>query len=716
MGFSKDREAQHAAAVGGGEKQKDELAALDKTAPAAEAAGRTRVGNTLAAALGKRGRSVLVLQRMAAGIGAPVLPSNRVKALVEALRKSKLFDAKWYASEYPEILAAKVDLLEHYVRVGSFADYDPNPYFFNRWYRVANPDMAADDNPLAHFLARPRGDKAFPNPFFDVDFYLEANPDIAEAGVEPLWHYIEFGAAEGRRVNPLLDLDEYAQAERLENGKGALRHLLRVTLPSALELPGKPAAAVRALLDSGLFDTKLYLALAPEAELFPLDPAYDYHLRGWRLGKSAHVLFDPAFYLASNPDVAAALVDPLLHFVEYRAKEERAPHPLFDIESYFAHYNDVRDLGMNPLLHYLMHGWKSRYLPNPFFDSAWYLETYCAGLQRVNPLLDYLRFGKAAGRRPHPDFDPAHYLAANPDIAERAAGDPYVFFVAEGHLDRMRETAPGKRLAHERHLQKKGRTAPPQGIVAALDNAAGTRLDLQNTRGTRARYDEFRKNLDATSAAFEHVGGGDFEMVGLQERLLLDRYAPVHDGETLVDVGCGPGRLARYLVDRRIKYVGIDVVPDLLDVAEEQCGRGDWKFMPTDGPTIPLPDKSADVIAILGVFTNMTVENSYLLFLDASRVLKAGGRLFVTYFDIRYNSRYFKIYAPTAEKRFEPLGFLDDRFFEFFAKEANLEIMANEAPRSIDIDRPMTLKDGRTVTESIPQMLSLALFQKRVPA
>ncbi len=33
---------------------------------------------------------------------------------------------------------------------------------------------------------------------FDTAFYLERNPDVAEAGVNPLVHYIEHGAAEGR--------------------------------------------------------------------------------------------------------------------------------------------------------------------------------------------------------------------------------------------------------------------------------------------------------------------------------------------------------------------------------------------------------------------------------------------------------------------------------------------------------------------------------------
>jgi hypothetical protein len=35
---------------------------------------------------------------------------------------------------------------------------------------------------------------------FDPQAYLEANPDVAEAGVDPLWHYLNYGIDEGRQL------------------------------------------------------------------------------------------------------------------------------------------------------------------------------------------------------------------------------------------------------------------------------------------------------------------------------------------------------------------------------------------------------------------------------------------------------------------------------------------------------------------------------------
>lgn len=43
---------------------------------------------------------------------------------------------------------------------------------------------------------------------FDAGAYLEANPDVADAGVDPLWHYLNHGCDEGRKLQPMADEGE----------------------------------------------------------------------------------------------------------------------------------------------------------------------------------------------------------------------------------------------------------------------------------------------------------------------------------------------------------------------------------------------------------------------------------------------------------------------------------------------------------------------------
>jgi hypothetical protein len=45
--------------------------------------------------------------------------------------------------------------------------------------------------------------------WFDVDYYLEQNPDVRLAGVDPIMHYLKWGAAEGRNPSPRFDGGSY---------------------------------------------------------------------------------------------------------------------------------------------------------------------------------------------------------------------------------------------------------------------------------------------------------------------------------------------------------------------------------------------------------------------------------------------------------------------------------------------------------------------------
>ena len=63
----------------------------------------------------------------------------------------------------------------------------PNRLFDVSFYLAQNPDVAdAGGEPLAHYLAVGASKGSNPHPLFDTAFYLERNPDVAAAGVNPL--------------------------------------------------------------------------------------------------------------------------------------------------------------------------------------------------------------------------------------------------------------------------------------------------------------------------------------------------------------------------------------------------------------------------------------------------------------------------------------------------------------------------------------------------
>ncbi len=81
-----------------------------------------------------------------------------------------------------------------------------NPEF----YLSSNPDVAQSGaDPLAHYVEHGAAEGRAPNPFFNGSWYLEQNPDVADKGMNPLVHYLECGWSEGRRPNPLFDPKKY---------------------------------------------------------------------------------------------------------------------------------------------------------------------------------------------------------------------------------------------------------------------------------------------------------------------------------------------------------------------------------------------------------------------------------------------------------------------------------------------------------------------------
>jgi ubiquinone/menaquinone biosynthesis C-methylase UbiE len=111
--------------------------------------------------------------------------------------------------------------------------------------------------------------------------------------------------------------------------------------------------------------------------------------------------------------------------------------------------------------------------------------------------------------------------------------------------------------------------------------------------------------------------------------LLLDAAA-LEAGERVVDVACGTGivaRLAAEQVGSAGSVVGVDVAPDMIDVARSTAASAgltiEWRE--GDAASLPVPDGSFDVVLCqmgLMLFADKPAALS-----EMRRVLDAGGRL-----------------------------------------------------------------------------------------
>jgi SAM-dependent methyltransferase len=151
------------------------------------------------------------------------------------------------------------------------------------------------------------------------------------------------------------------------------------------------------------------------------------------------------------------------------------------------------------------------------------------------------------------------------------------------------------------------------------------KLNLQEANANLFR--QVRERSSTESEAAELAVGGDFELIGALEREFLIQQGLKAD-DYLIDVGCGSGRLTKALVQYLTgNYLGIDVVPELLDHARKQNPRPGWRFEAAQGLSIPEEDGRADVVCFFSVFTHLSHEQSYVYLRDAKRVLKPGGRV-----------------------------------------------------------------------------------------
>lgn len=140
---------------------------------------------------------------------------------------------------------------------------------------------------------------------------------------------------------------------------------------------------------------------------------------------------------------------------------------------------------------------------------------------------------------------------------------------------------------------------------------------------------------DRDAAMARAVGGGDYQAIGEAERNVLVALG-LRAGDSVIDVGCGSGRLATAL-DRSgpaVRYLGTDVVAELASYARTRCAsRTSWRFAVVNGLTIPEQEGTADFIVFFSVFTHLVHDERLAYLKDAKRVLKGDGRIVVSYLD-----------------------------------------------------------------------------------
>ena len=154
--------------------------------------------------------------------------------------------------------------------------------------------------------------------------------------------------------------------------------------------------------------------------------------------------------------------------------------------------------------------------------------------------------------------------------------------------------------------------------------------------------------LPLDEAMSQAVGGG-FAAFGAIERDIL-QYAGLQDGMSLLDLGCGSGRLAKALgSSMKVGFIGLDVVQSLLDYARS-ISPPNYRFVLNRALSIPCDTSSIDMACAFSVFTHLLHAESYIYLEDIRRILKPGGRLVFSFLEFAEPS-HWAMFADTVAKQ-----------------------------------------------------------------
>jgi SAM-dependent methyltransferase len=153
--------------------------------------------------------------------------------------------------------------------------------------------------------------------------------------------------------------------------------------------------------------------------------------------------------------------------------------------------------------------------------------------------------------------------------------------------------------------------------------------------GHGAKFDHLSSHFSPEEAGTQFVGGGDPALTGFKELEILRHFRELK-GSSVLDIGCGIGRLAKYLLDEGISnYLGLDIIPEILQQAVEAAkGHPTFRFGIVEEAKIPTEDSTFDIVCGFSLITHLLDEEIFEYFLETRRVLRPGGVAVFSFLDL----------------------------------------------------------------------------------
>lgn len=104
-------------------------------------------------------------------------------------------------------------------------------------------------------------------------------------------------------------------------------------------------------------------------------------------------------------------------------------------------------------------------------------------------------------------------------------------------------------------------------------------------------------------------------------------------GKSILDIGCGPGVLAKPLAGAGCDFFGIDIAPEMIAVCKADDSLRSFSFEATDpvGFLERNPEMTFDAVTCMGLFEYLTDDYTAALMGAIRGALRPGGQLIATY-------------------------------------------------------------------------------------
>lgn len=113
------------------------------------------------------------------------------------------------------------------------------------------------------------------------------------------------------------------------------------------------------------------------------------------------------------------------------------------------------------------------------------------------------------------------------------------------------------------------------------------------------------------------------------------------DGGRVLDIGCGPGVMARCIAERGCTFCGVDPSEAMLRICRDRFSDDPRiSFVLAEAAATGLPDDAFDAVLCMGVID--MVDDQMAALREAARVLRPGGSLIITFTNARSPYAWWK--------------------------------------------------------------------------